>query len=58
MPGAVVTGWGIADRIEPIGKRQSRAEIEALLKETGLDKELQQLGMWPDFQSGARGRQP
>jgi carboxypeptidase Q len=55
---AAVTAWGIADRTEPIGKRQSRAELEALMKETGLDKELRQLGMWDDFQSGARGRQP
>jgi carboxypeptidase Q len=55
---AAVTAWGIADRSEPIGKRQSRAELEALMKETGLDKELRQLGMWKDFQSGARGRQP
>jgi hypothetical protein len=55
---AAVTAWGIADRVEPIGKRQSRAELDALLKETGLDKELQQLGMWGDYQSGARGRQP
>jgi carboxypeptidase Q len=55
---AAVTAWGIADRPEPIGKRQSRAEIEALLKETGLDKELQASDMWKDFQSGARGRQP
>jgi carboxypeptidase Q len=55
---AAVTAWGIADRVEPIGKRQSRAELEALMKETGLDKELQNLDMWKDFQSGARGRQP
>jgi len=55
---AAVTAWGIADRREPIGKRQSRAELEALMKETGLDKELQNLDMWKDFQSGARGRQP
>jgi carboxypeptidase Q len=55
---AAVTAWGIADRPEPIGKRQSRAEIGALLKETGLDKELQASDMWKDFQSGARGRRP
>jgi hypothetical protein len=55
---AAVTAWGIADRTEPIGKRQSRAELDALLKETGLDRELQQLDMWSDYQSGARGRQP
>jgi carboxypeptidase Q len=55
---AAVTAWGIADRAEPIGKRQSRAEVEALVKETGLDKELQNSDAWKDFQSGARGRQP
>lgn len=55
---AAVTAWGIADRVEPIGKRQSRAEVEGMLKETGLDKELQEFYMWRDFQSGARGRQP
>jgi len=55
---AAVTVWGIADRTEPIGKRQSRAELESLMKETGLDKQLRSLGMWPAFQSGERGRQP
>jgi hypothetical protein len=55
---AAVTAWGIANRVEPIGKRQSRVELDPLLKETGLDKELRQLGMWSDYQSGARGRQP
>jgi hypothetical protein len=55
---AAVAAWGIADRPEPIGNRQSRAEIEALLKATGLEKELQATDMWKDFQSGARGRQP
>jgi len=55
---AAVTTWGIADRVEPIGKRQSRAEIETLMKETGLDKELQKLNMLHDFESGAQGRQP
>jgi len=55
---AAVTAWGIADRAEPVGKRQSRAEIEALMKETRLDQQLKTLGMWADWQSGARGRQP
>lgn len=55
---AAVTAWGIADRTEPIGKRQTRVELETLMKETGLDKELQGLGMWNDFQAGTRGRQP
>ncbi|HXY00929.1 MAG TPA: M20/M25/M40 family metallo-hydrolase [Candidatus Limnocylindrales bacterium] len=53
---AAVTAWGIADRAEPIGKRQTRAELEELMKDTGLDKELQALGLWSEFQSGSRGR--
>jgi hypothetical protein len=55
---AAVTAWGIADRTEPIGRRQSRAELEELMKETGLDKELQANGMWAAFRSGERGRKP
>jgi len=55
---AAVTTWGIADRVEPIGKRSSRAEIETLLKETQLDEQLKAFGIWPDWQSGARGRKP
>jgi Zn-dependent M28 family amino/carboxypeptidase len=55
---AAVTVWGIADRLEPIGKRQSRVEVEALVKETGLDRELKLMNLWNDFESGARGRQP
>jgi hypothetical protein len=55
---AAVTTWGIADRTEPIGKRQSRAEIETLMKETGLDQQMKTLGYWDAWQSGARGRQP
>ncbi|HKM67118.1 MAG TPA: M20/M25/M40 family metallo-hydrolase [Candidatus Acidoferrum sp.] len=53
-----VTAWGIADRPEPLGPRYSRAQMEQLLKETGLDQELKTIGMWADWQSGARGRKP
>jgi carboxypeptidase Q len=55
---AALTAWGIADRTEPLGKRLSRAEIEAQLKETGLDKQLKSYGLWDSWQSGARGRKP
>ena len=55
---AAVTAWGIADRVEPIGKRFSRTEMETLLKETQLDQQMKELGMWPDWQSGTRGRKP
>ncbi len=55
---AAVTAWGIADRPEPIGPRYSRAQTEQLMKDTGLDQELKAVGMWADWQSGARGRKP
>jgi len=55
---AAMTAWGIADRTEPIGKRLSRSEIEAVLKETGLDQQMKALGYWDDWQKGVRGRKP
>jgi hypothetical protein len=55
---AALTAWGIADRTEPVGKRLTRAELDALIKETGLDQQLKLLGYWDAWQSGARGRTP
>ncbi|HTT32613.1 MAG TPA: M20/M25/M40 family metallo-hydrolase [Methylomirabilota bacterium] len=55
---AALTAWGIADRTEPLGRRLTRAEIEAQMKETGLDQQMKALGYWDAWQSGARGRQP
>jgi len=55
---AALTAWGIADRIEPLGKRLSRAELDTLVKETGLDEQMKALGYWEQWQSGARGRKP
>ena len=53
-----VAAFGIAERIEPIGPRQSRAEIESLLKTTGLDEQMKTAGLWSAWQSGQRGRFP
>lgn len=55
---AAVTAWGIADRLEPIGPRLGRAEMEHLLKQTGMDEQLKTQGYWEGWQSGTRGRQP
>jgi carboxypeptidase Q len=55
---AALTAWGIADRTEPLGKRLSRAELDVLVKDTGLDQQLKALGYWDAWQSGARGRKP
>ncbi len=55
---AAVTVFGIAERSARLGPRQSRAEIEALMKESGLDKQMQLLGVWSLWEQGKRGRQP
>jgi carboxypeptidase Q len=55
---AALTAWGLADHHAPFGKRQSRAEIEGVLKETGLDQQLKALGYWEGWQNGTRGRKP
>jgi len=55
---AALTAWGIADRVEPLGKRLTRAELDVLVKETGLDQQLKLLGYWNAWQTGTRGRKP
>jgi Zn-dependent M28 family amino/carboxypeptidase len=47
---------GIANAPGRLGPRQSRGEIETLMKETTLDIQMQTLGLWPEWQSGKRGR--
>ena len=53
-----VTAFGASERAEPIGARQSRAEIEAFLESSGLDKQMKTTGLWQVWESGARGRLP
>jgi carboxypeptidase Q len=53
-----VTAFGIAERASPIGPRQSRAEIESLLKTSGLEGAMKATRLWPLWKSGERGRLP
>jgi hypothetical protein len=53
-----VTMAGLANRDARPGPRQSRAEIEKLLQDTGLDVQMKAFGMWEDWAAGRRGRQP
>jgi carboxypeptidase Q len=55
---AAITGYALADDTERIAPRQSRAEVEELLKDTGLDQQMKLEGFWPEWESGKRGRQP
>ncbi len=51
-----MTAYALADREERIGPRQTRKEIEDLMKQTGLDEELKLEGLWKMWESGERGR--
>lgn len=53
---AAITVFGIAERPERIGPRQSRAQIESLMKETALEQQMKAMGFWPAWESGARGK--
>jgi len=55
---AAVAAFGIAERAEAVGPRQSRAEIESLLKSTGLDQQMKDNRLWSLWESGQRGRLP
>ena len=53
---AGVTAYALADREDRVGKRQTRKEVEELMKRTGLDEELKREGIWKMWESGERGR--
>lgn len=55
---AAVTAYALADADGRIGPRQTRAQVEQLLKQTGLDEEMRLSGMWPSREKNDRGRQP
>jgi carboxypeptidase Q len=55
---AAVTAFGVAERAEPLAPRQSRADIESLLKASGLEQQMKTAGLWPLWESGERGRMP
>ena len=46
----------IANADQRIGPRQTRGEIEQLMRDTHLDQQLKDLGMWSDWETGKRGR--
>jgi Zn-dependent M28 family amino/carboxypeptidase len=48
--------YAIADAPERIAKRQTRAEVEQLMKQTGLEHQLKLFGGWEEWQKGTRGR--
>lgn len=52
---AAVAAFDIAERAEPLGPRQSRSEVELLLKATGLEQSMKSGKLWDWWQSGKLG---
>ena len=50
--------YELADAPERLGPRQSRAEIEELLRRTHLDEQMKTFGYWEDWETGRLGREP
>jgi hypothetical protein len=55
---AAVTAFALADNPSRIGPRLSRAELDRMFQDTGLDKQMKAAGFWPYWASGERGRPP
>jgi hypothetical protein len=55
---SAVTAYALADAAARIGRRQTRAEVEQLLKDSGLEETLKTEGAWTAWEKGERGRQP
>ncbi|HWK31977.1 MAG TPA: hypothetical protein VNR20_07795, partial [Terriglobales bacterium] len=47
---AAATAFAIADADQRLGKRQSLAEVDALMKETSLDEQVRVQGLWPQWE--------
>jgi len=55
---AAVLVWALADAPARPGKQQTRAEVEALLRATGMDAQMKAFGQWDDWVAGKRGFPP
>jgi hypothetical protein len=55
---AAVAAYALADAGARVGHRQTRAEVEQLLRDSGLEQILKSDGGWTAWENGGRGRQP
>lgn len=53
---AAELSFALANSPEPVGPRLDRAHIEQTLRDTGLDKQMQMMGIWQEWERGERGR--
>jgi hypothetical protein len=54
---AATLTFALANATDRVGPRLTRAQIEQTLRDHHTDQELKALGLWPEWESGARGRQ-
>jgi hypothetical protein len=54
---ATVFTFALANIPDRIGPRFQRSQIEQSLRETHLDQELKDMGMWEEWANRKRGRQ-
>ena len=47
--------WGLANMAKHPARRQTRAEVEELLRETKVDEQMKAFGQWTSWASGERG---
>jgi carboxypeptidase Q len=52
---AAVLLWSFAENPERPARRQTRAEVDQLVKDTKLDEQMKAFGQWDDFKAGKRG---
>ncbi len=52
---AAVLVWGLAESPDRPAPRQTRAEVEKLLRDMRLDEQMKSLGQWDDWAAGKRG---
>jgi hypothetical protein len=55
---AAVLLWGWAESPERPAPRQTRAEVEKLLRDSKLDEQMKSFGQWDDWEAGKRGVNP
>ena len=53
---AAVAVSSIANAQSRLGRRQSRAEVAAVLAKSGIADQMKTYGLWADWESGKRGR--
>jgi len=47
--------WGLANSDTRPGPRQTRAEVEQLIRDSHLDEQMKAFGQWADWEAGKRG---